>query len=270
MRMQFYKGLFLLCFVAVCAAGPLACAQEVPLDSYNRIIRYDFEWNGIALGKIALEVSETDGAYAVRTLVKSRGVASFFVKHTSDSNVKGERSAAGYVPRTYMADVTTRKKNKKVLLEFDGSGLITKQENIPADTDRPKVKAQEMEGARDPLSTVLAIRKAVYDSIGSGKTSFDLHMFDGKRLFKLDMTIDNQVTKSIGGEERAVIHVIAARTPVAGFTEKELERAKEKEPPLNIYFSDDSALIPLAMDVSFFGGVAGTAVKECATIAECF
>lgn len=257
---------FLMYFMLV----PAAHSAEA-LSNAEATVRYEFSWGGISFGKIALEADETDATFNLRTLIKSKGVASIFVKHTSDTKVDGLKAGNEYLPQHYDANFQTRNKKKHINLTYDGTGSIIKEVSEPEDTDRPKVSAEEKSGALDPLALLLKIRRSLFDALAASEKTFKVKMYDGRRLTEVQVDITGFAERTIAEEKKKLIHVILTRKALSGYTDKELERMKDGVNSMHAYFSDDEQLWPLLVEVDvYFATMRGEFVKACAKLEECF
>ncbi len=256
--------------ISVLMIPVLASAAE-PLAPYNAISRYEFSWSGIGFGKIAIRTNETPTSYDSRVLVKSKGLASLFVKHSSDTTLTGARAGVDYLPQVYETNFQTRNKKKYIKLEYDALGNVVKETSVPEDTDRPKVPQDQKAGAHDPLSLVFEIRRKLYDALANSQKTFSVLMYDGRRLARVQVDVANIVNRTVGGEKRRLIQVVASREPLSGYTEKELGRMKDAPQTLQIFFSDDANLWPMLMEVNvFMATLRGEWVKNCEAIEACF
>lgn len=261
----------ILLAAALAVIYPLPAAAVETLDNVAATVHYDFSWGGVRFGKISLEADETDATYSIRTLIKSQGLAAIFVKHSSDSKASGTRSGTAYLPQTYDTNFATRNKKKHVLLNYDGAGNIKEEIMEPADTDRPKVSEADRNGARDPLSLLLEIRHKLYDALANSEKTFKVKMYDGRRLTQVQVDIVDLVEKEVAGEKKKLVHVITTRSPLSGYTDKELDRMKDGPNSMNVYFSDDSQLWPMLMEVDvYLATLRGEFTKACSDIEACF
>ena len=266
---KIYRLLAVVGAMAWGISSPAFTAQT--LDNAAVTARYEFSWGGISFGKIALSADETDSTYAMRTLIKSKGLASIFVKHTSDTKMDGTKSGATYLPQNYDANFQTRNKKKHINLKYDGAGNISREISEPVDTDRPKVSDKERAGAHDPLSLVFDIRRKLFDALAASSKTFNVNMYDGRRLTKVQIDVVDIVKRTVAGEAQNLVHVIATRAPLSGYTDKELARMKNGVNSMHIYFSDDANLWPLLMEVEvYFATLRGEFTKACDKIEECF
>ncbi len=264
----------ILRFSLILSLLPAALAAQEP---FNHIARYEFDWNDLPLGRVAIESKETPESYSMHTLIKSRGMVSLFAKHSSDSSVTGKRNAERYFPTLYETNYQTRKKPKHIKITSDGEGHILQEVDEPADSDRPKIPEVEKAKAADLLTCIYLIRQGLANAqlvgarvpLKNGKPFYDIDMYDGKRISHLSFEVVGKENHRVNWKKRASIHIRASRSPGPGYTPKELGRLKD-EPSMDIYFSDDAKLVPLAMEVHYLGTIRGQLVQECKTLQECF
>lgn len=253
------------------SVGAYTAYAQAPRADFAGIVRYEFTWSGIDLGKIALLAEETDQTYGMRTLIKSRGVVSLFVKHTSDTFMSGIKNASGYIPQTYETRLQTRNKKKHIKLGYDAAGQFETELSEPEDTDRPKVPAELKKDAHDPLASVFDIRAKLHAALQNSEKTFSITLYDGRRLSRIQVDIPAVVERQVAGTKQRVIHTIMTRVPLSGYTEKELESMKGSPNALHVYFSDDAKLWPLLMEVHvFMATLKGELTKTCDTIESCF
>ncbi len=242
-------------------------AQEMHAAPFGLKARYDFDWNKIPLGALAIEGHETDTAYTLRTVIKSKGLVSLFAQHTSDTSVQGHKSAGRYLPTVYETNYQTRNKPKHIKIVSDGAGHIMQETIDPPDAGRPQASAGEKNAASDLLTTVFLIRARLGAALSGTNKRYDMDMYDGRRITHLHFEVIGKGTHAVHGKKRSTIHVLASRAPGSGYTAKELGRMKS-EPSMQIYFSDDAALIPLAMEIDYLGTIRGELVTPCAATLE--
>jgi hypothetical protein len=258
----FYLFSCLLPFAAATAA------TAAGLEPLNLIARYDFDWNGIALGRITVVSEETPAHYKFHAWVASRGVVSVFASHRSDTVVEGRQASGRYFAQTYETRYRTRKKAKHVKITYDGAGHVKDQLLEPPDSDASKVTQAEKDKAYDTLTTVMEIRRHLYDAMREKKTAYDFDMYDGRRISHLHFLVAGRKHVKINGKARDVLAVTASREPGTGYSEKEIGRMKD-EPAMSIYFSDDAVMMPLGIEINYLGTIRGELSKECKTAEEC-
>lgn len=250
--------------------SPSARAAET-LENVEATVRYEFSWGGIGFGKIALEADETDATFSARTLIKSKGLASMFVKHSSDTKMDGLKVGPEYLSQHYDANFQTRNKKKHINLTYDSAGNIEKEISEPEDADRPKVSAEDKAGALDPLALLFKIRRKLFDALAASEKTFKVKMYDGRRLTEVQVDISGLAERTIAGEKKNLIHVILTRKALSGYTDKELERMKDGINSMHAYFSDDAQLWPIMVEVDvYLATMRGEFTQACSKIEECF
>ncbi len=256
-RVLLYKILALFFLISVKSA----IAANAP-ESLHFIGRYRFEWNGIPLGSVVLNIEETADSYSVRNQVASQGIINLFTRHSSDTTVTGKRAGNTYLPQHYESYYKTKNKPRHIRLVFDAKGAITEELNEPPENRkiRPEVPHALKDGAYDPLTLLMAIRAGNQKPRG----------FDAKRLFEVKVVKGEKGKRRVYRDIYPVQPYALSRIPLAGLTDKEKKEFEQGEPQLMLYLSDDQRRIPLAVSVpAYFGQVRGALVRECATWEEC-
>jgi hypothetical protein len=239
-------------------------AEPAPLDMNAR---YEFDWNGIALGRVTVGIHETATDYAMHAVVDSKGIVSLFASHHSDTTVKGRRANGRYVASVYETRYNTRKKFRHVKIVYDEAGRVKEQVMEPPDPDSPVTQADK-DHASDLLTTVLRIRRELSLAWQAKKTRYDFDMYDGRRIAHLHFAVVGESTRRVNGKPYSVLAVMGTRTPGPGYSEKDRARMKD-EPGMMIYFSNDAKLMPLAIEIHYLGNVRGDLSLECKSFEEC-
>jgi hypothetical protein len=215
---------------------------------------YGVYWNGIRIGKIEVEAHEQGDNYSLQTDITSSGIARVFAKSHYVALAKG-KIGEDYTPTYYYSENRLKKEKSYAKLEFNEQGELTYKEVVPADDPayRPDVANNLMHGAADPISTFYLMRKKVYAAYQEGKREVSLNFFDGKRLSKLDFTIQKPKSIYYGNQFVDTIPVHVKRSPLAGYTEKEIRKHKEGEPGITFFMSKDESftLLTFEIDASF-------------------
>jgi hypothetical protein len=119
-----------------------------------------------------------------------------------------------------------------------------------------------LKNAVDPLSLILQVREKLQKSQAQG--TFSVNVYDGNRLSEADFTVLGKKNIVYGNKSFPVIEVAGRRKPLGGFTAKEMGDFTTSQPMLTIYFSDDTRLMPLKLQMEMpFGLLTATLAKEC-------
>lgn len=224
---------------------------------------YIFTFSTIPFGRLEVSFNQTATQYDATADVGITGIAKLFVRHESHTTSKGSGRDFNYSNMEYESNYFTNKK-KKYAHFIKKDGVITRDEVRPPDNRaiRPAVPLEMKSVAYDPLSLGLALRVKLAELLEKQAEQFTLDFYDGRRLTRAYVNYEGESTIRLYGEKIPVYMISAKRDPLAGFTKKDLERAAEPEPPLTIYFTQDT-LIPIRLEVEFpYGLVAATLTQE--------
>lgn len=129
---------------------------------------------------------------------------------------------------------------------------------------RPVVPAGMLKNAVDPLSLIIQVREKLREKMADHQSVFSINIYDGNRLSEADFTIVGAQQIFYGQRRVPVIEVTGRRKPLAGFTKKEMGDFTTSQPTLYIYFSDDTQLMPLKLQMAMpFGLLTATLIKQC-------
>lgn len=272
--MQFFVRFLMIFGFASLLAQP-AFSQTAPrgpmLSPLDISAYYRFEWGGIPFGEMVLDSHESGGGYVMQSQIQTVGLARVFKHHKSINTLTAVGSDPVTSARTFDSRYKSRKKAKAVHLEYKQGGAVKNITITPPENPakRAPVPAELSIGSLDPLSYVLASRRALHDTLLAGGNSFNLRLFDGRRLMDTAFTVVGVEEIAVAMERKRVIKVNVARTPVAGFTSKENADALD-DPIMHIYFSDDDRLLPLRLSIDLLLGTANAdLINECGRESPC-
>ncbi len=275
-------ALLMLCFLSMGNAyaqeSELSVSPAAPADNKNALSPlnftgyYAFDWRGIPIGKVFIEMNEWDNnSYRVRAVSKSQGLVNLFKKHKGEASTVGKSNSSGYFPILFETLYSIGKKHKHVKLKFNNRRNVIKEEVEPPINHRarPKIPASMKKNVFDILSAVMQLRHKIYEGYRSGKKSFSLDMFEGTRLMRIHVNLVESLLLKMDGSRKPALRLTLRRTPLAGFKNKELLEMKKGEPLLHMYFSRDSRMIPLKVALNYFGQLEGILRKECTSLELC-
>lgn len=248
----------------------IASASE-NLTPLNEKLYYEAQWSNINFGKIGIEIDQQVDKANVICDITSSGIMALFVKHSSHTTLTATGKNFNYPERVYESNYHTRKKARAVKLTYKGGKIAEEELNPPENREkRPAVPQDDINGAYDLMSFLLQMRSEITKAQRTGKTDFTLNAYDGRRLSQADFNIVGEKAITIAGEKQSALAVTARRKQLAGFTESEIADNDPNEPSLTIYFSNDKKLIPLMMEVPFFGQkISAVLIKKCDKAGEC-
>lgn len=264
------KVILSLAFLFLSIPSAFSTAQHSDISDTIKVVRwYKVYWSGIHVADLKAEIKED----SIEASVDSFGIVKKISKYQSEFKSTFGYVEGKFIPYSYYTDFKQRKGSKKINLNYNKDGVIIEESVIPPDNrqKRPAVEDGLKIGSFDPLTVFMVARQKVKASLVGGKTSFNLNMYDGRRLADLQFKISPSFQMRINGKDENVIKVTFSRKPVKGFTNNELKRMAGEEPIFTTYVSNDVQLLPLKMDAD---AILGKAVlvfeKECPSIQECF
>lgn len=224
--MNFLKPLPLLFLVFATPALALT-----PLDG---TFRYKLAWNGIPMGEAVLDAHQSNSDYLMEMRVKLSGIAKLVTKHKSITKAEGKTAKnMALAERLYRSDYTQKKTDKSIVLTYASGGILKTRDITPKDdpNTRPPVPFKDLAAIPDPLTFLHVLRARV----DHGETSFSQLLYDGKRLTQIDC--------AMLGVEDGRLKLGIKRTPLQGYTQKELRKYSEsRERAILAFFSNDEHL----------------------------
>jgi hypothetical protein len=254
---------FNICLIAIFSSPAWA---EDTLPPLNFKGMYEFQFSGLPFGRMGIEAEESSNGYAITADITLEGLIKLFTSHKSHTTADARNGDL-----IYDSHYQTKKKKKAVKLVYK-KGKITEEVIVPPDNraTRPAVSSVLKNAAYDPLSINLVLRKKIWETLKSGKSDFVLNVFDGRRLTEVDGSVVGRKKITIRDKQTSVVKLAVRRKLLAGFTKSELDDYNPKEPTLWMYYSDDTRLVPVQVEVGFlFGKITGTLAKECRTGESC-
>lgn len=243
--------LILIMWLMIAGAALPAMAAE----PFNTRGTWFVSWSGIPFAKCWMALEEDPDSYRLTASYKSRGLARLFDKTKNLTLSHGLRVGESMQELEYKHE--NDDEDKLTLLQFDLAGELVRRQVEPDDdpTHRPPVAATDIKGAVTPGNGLFALREAVRQAVANSDKSFSLRFYEGKRLMRINGTVAEQTSYEIDGKNHQTHKLILTRDLLGGFTDKEISRYKEGEPPLYL-FLDAKTLFPLAMEIEIkFGTV---------------
>lgn len=237
---------------------PVHAQEMAPLDIRGQ---YDFTLASIPFGRLDITAVQDASHYDASSDIAMVGIAKIFVQHESHTTSHGSGADYLYPDVEYASNYSTRGKKKTAMFTKKG-GVITEDKVTPPDDPsvRPPVATPMKSAAYDPVSVALGMRLKTVEMLKGGKDSFTIDYYDGRRLTRATFKYDGEKMLKIGKRQYPVYTLIGSRVPLAGFTKKELDRMKDKEPPLYVYVSKET-LIPIRLEVQMLFGTAAATLR---------
>ena len=212
--------------------------------------RYNVAWSGIVVGRIILHAKEDATSYSMDIDTKTHGLGSLVSDESSIVRAHGSKKPDGtYVPTEYRsgpqkAGDTRRDRTE---LDYNTEGNVVKRVRDPEDDPawRPPVKFADIDTARDPITAGFILRKQLHDAMDTNIMEVNNRTYDGARLATMKMTRTANAKVEIMGTYKDTMNVLINRTPVTGYTPKELKKFNKGDPEIHLYFSNDDAFLPV-------------------------
>ncbi len=240
-----YKlGIALSCLMM---AGTPALAAEPPSPLVLNG-RYIIAWSGITIGRVNITAREDASSYSKQIDTKTKGIGSIISDEASVVVVNGDKTASGdYVPRHYKARPHREGTRNTTELTYDTSGNISNRLRNPDDDPawRPPVSFKEINTARDPITASFILRRKLYDALAKQDTTAANRTYDGARLAEMKMIRAANAKVAVMDKYTDAVNVAITRTPINGYTPKELKKFKNGDPEIHLYFSNDPAFLPI-------------------------
>lgn len=244
---------------ALLAAFLLCTASAARAE--NTRIPFQFDWNGIPLGKASMTYTDTDATYDAVLDGHTNGFGNIFHELTTNTSASGHLQNGGLATRSYDTVYQLRVKRKELHLRWNDAGALTEERLVPpkAQQDaRPDVSAAQKVGSIDPLTGFWSLRQ--WAGTAKPGATRSLRVWDGKRLYDLSATYDHQVTWRLSGQPIPAHLIRVKRTGLAGFKPEEQAALEAgKEPELLFYFAaGDTGSVknmePVGMEISVLLG----------------
>lgn len=174
-----------------------------------------------------LRVTEEYTKYRTRIYSRTNGIVDYFMGWLSHTVGYTRVYDDHVIPERFRSKVKHKKKTRNIELVFDPSGKkFTKDKVTPPDNrrTRPAVTDEEKFGAYDPISGFFETRRLVKNAFkyanfnDKGFYTFTVPVYDGRRRTDFLFTL-------LEKEQDNGFYKLSVRLePVAGYTEKELDR----------------------------------------------
>lgn len=255
-----------LVVLLVALATPPVMAEETALQPLKLSARYRISWGGLTLGRIRIEAKEDATSYSMAIDTKTSGVGAIISGDRSMNTAHGNIAANfTYLPSLYESKPLDGSDRTVTKLTYDAVGKITKRERTPDDDPnwRPRVPFEEINTAHDSVSAAFVLRRKLHAAMAAGSKEISTRTYDGARLANMKITRQPDVSMEIMGKKQTLVDVTIARIPINGYTPKELKKFKKGDPEIHLYFTSDSAFLPVRASAnSGFGELSMTMVEN--------
>ena len=252
----------------IVATGPQiafsAPPNAAPMEPFNLTARYNVAWTGITIGRIYVIAQEDKDHYHLTVDTKTHGIATIFSQERRIAEAEGTINHGRYISTRYESRPQGQDEGRRVTITYNAEGHIATREQVPQDNPawRPVVSLELANQATNPITAGLILRRALYEDRARGKNEAEVKTYDGERLATMHFNVVNLTTRvQVMGAYQPAINTRASRTPIAGYTSKEIKKYNSGDPEIHLYFSDDAKFIPIrATADTTFGQLSATMV----------
>lgn len=260
------KILFFLAVILTCYIPNSAYTAD--MENNMQFARwYKIYWKQLHIAD--LRVGINNGKIVAN--IDSYGVVQKISKYKNYSNGSYIINDGNYIPQHFELSMRQRQGIRKINIEYDQNGVIIKESVNPPDKryKRPAVLNESKQNALDPLNAILLTKNKIEHALKNKTDKFDIKLYDGRRLSRLDFKIYGRENINIGEKSYNVLKIGFKEFPLEGYTQNELKRMEGENPDFILYLEKDT-LIPLQADASAPLGRANFVLeKECTYIEEC-
>jgi hypothetical protein len=251
MKSYGYKaGIALLAWVAL---APVASATEPAIHPLKLNARYNIAWSGIILGRVNVTADESDTAYSLTADTKTRGIGAIISDERKVATARGlKKGADTYIPVRYESRPLDDAGGRDVAINYKPDGTVKDRSRLPEDDPawRPPVTHAQIDTARDPITAAFVLRRAVYQALADKKYEVSTRTYDGARLAEMKFIRAADARVAVMGKYVQTVNLGVTRTPIAGYTPKELKKFKKGDPEIRLYFTNDAAFLPVRATAS--------------------
>jgi len=230
-------------------------------------LRYAMDLGGWHVADARLRYEGAPAAYRSRLSVETVGLADLIAGYRGLAWSEGQRSVAdGLQPRAYGFSQSSHRASRTAKVTFDPEtgSAIEAESTKRGKPDRIEVPPELWDGAIDPLTAFLRLRRALAEVRREGEP-LSARIFDGRRLYDARLMVLGREMIRIGEREIPALHAELRLEPIAGFDDGDDAAFR-----LETWLSVDGAFVPLRVRTL---GTAITAVfrleKRCSEQDRC-
>ncbi|MEE2565338.1 DUF3108 domain-containing protein [Hyphobacterium marinum] len=210
------------------------------------------------VGEITLSAELGHTHYRASAHVEAAGLAALFTDFEIDSEVAGQRSAAGPQPGRYAHIERTGRKRRDIEVTFDGGTARSVATPEFSSWGEPPASEADRTGVVDPMTATLLLSEMVSAS-GGEPCSGSIPVFDGKQRYNLRLTSQGQETIRTRAWRGEALVCDAYYEPLSGYDPEDWPTPGETRHPLRMWIApiaDGRAYLPVRLHTrAGFGGV---------------
>jgi len=210
------------------------------------------------VGEVTLNAELDAQSYRASAHVEAAGLAALFTDFEIDSEVAGQRSAAGPQPGRYAHVERTGRKRRDIAVTFEGGTARSVATPEFSSWGEPPASEADRTGVVDPMTATLLLSEMVAAS-GGEPCSGAIPVFDGKQRYNLRLSARGREqirTRAWRGE---ALVCDAFYEPISGYDPEDWPTPGETRHPLRMWIApiaDGRAYLPVRLHTrAGFGGV---------------
>lgn len=243
-----YLFTLLIFSVIISPSSAEAAVDGTELLPWPKQVVYNLQYLEMPVGVMDFRI-ENGQQLSIKGNIKVAGVARLFSDHDNQLSLDIEGASPDGAARIFDTRYQSGSKPPThIRLNYDAQGTLVDavHEGVHDMDRRGKISDAQHRAALDPLSMMVALREKTYQAVQSKTPKFTTHLYDGKRLHQMDMTIYGTVLFEWRGQKVPVQKVGMVRKLVAGQTQKEIKREADFQlPEAVLYFTADQRFVPI-------------------------
>lgn len=232
---------------ALCMLATTDTSAAQPIKDLNFQGKYEIAWSGIPLGRIIIIAHENATSYQMSIDTKTKGIGAIISSAKQMVEARGAVKNGVYIPAFYQSRPQKEPDGDIITITYDDKGDISKrvrtQEDDPA--WRAQVPVDAANTSRDPITAAFMLRRDLYKAMTDNRHEVSTRTYDGLRLATMKLIRDADARVAVMDNYRNTVNVQVTRTPISGYTPKELKKFNKGDPEIHLYFSDDADFMPL-------------------------
>ena len=233
-------------------------------------VKYIADWNGLNVGEMTVMLDQNNTDYTYKVILDSVGLVRTFTNYRSENMATGKIVNGKPVPGTFFTEWWRKKEHQQVTVIYKNGGKIAEETANPPEKrpKRPIVEPKYKNNTLDTVTSALWARERIRELVESKPSypqKFTMPVFDGRRRFDVELTINGYKKKKYAGKEEDLLEIVFYRTPVNGFNEKELLRMKQQDPTV-IFYLDNNYIPVMGTGSAPFGSANLHRVSLCQSV----
>ncbi|MGE4061818.1 MAG: DUF3108 domain-containing protein [Rhodospirillaceae bacterium] len=280
-------------------AGLAPCSWAQASAPQTERLAYSLMVGGLHVGDAVVELDQDTDRYSTGLKLSSRGVAKWLRDFRADLSSAGgfktDGNIAHPVPATYRRDWSGAEIDSSMTMTWDAATRMTQieeryinretgepvaREDLPWNKNDTKREREEEKkravppdmrvDTLDPMAAFIAARHQVMaQGASKGPVKFRVPVFDGQRRYDIVGTTTAPRTTTINDATYNVITVNTTLVPVAGFSEKGIERMRQSRGKLLLTADERFIPVQVTIENEFLSGVMNLKADCKVTPAAC-